>query len=280
MNKKEILFYLQQHGLAPNKLYGQHFLYNEKYLGAIVSAINLQESDCILEIGPGLGAVTKRLPAHVKKVIAVEIDAGFVRFLENEFSGTENVTIVHDDFLKTPPVKDCTLIFGNLPYNISSQIVFRIAEHYTVPRCCFLVQKEMAQRLLASPGSAMYSAFTVGASLYFDVQKLFDIPPQAFYPAPKVYSTFIQLLRKSEIPLNETQKSAFEKLVATVFWARRKTLKSALKRSPYGRYDEAVIAQTLYSLGLHEKVRGEELPLNTFIALAKCFAYNGNEQME
>lgn len=274
LNKKEILSYLQSQGLSPNKAYGQHFLISEKYIEAIVTAISPGPCDCILEIGPGPGILTAPLSGSSKKLVCVEIDAGFVRLLKDKFEAMTQVTIVHDDFLKMPPVKECNKIVGNLPYNVSSQIIFKVAKHYTAPHCFFLIQKEMAGRLLAKPASAMYSAFTVGVQLYFDVNRLFDIPPHAFYPAPKVHSTFVELTRKKEMPLQENERDVFEQLVATAFWARRKMLKTALKRSPYIQYSESFIAGAFEALGFEHNVRGEELSLNDFIALAQYCAHH------
>ncbi len=268
MNKKEILLRLQEQGLSPNKAYGQHFLVTEKYIEAIVTAINPQPHDVILEIGPGTGILTVPLTERVKRIIAVEIDAGFVRVLKERFAEA-HVTIVHDDFLKLHPAEECTKVVGNLPYNVASQIIFKVAKYYTVSQCFFLIQREMADRLIAIPKSKSYSAFTVGIQLYFDVHKLFDIPPNAFYPPPKVHSTFVQLTRKKELPLTDSQIALFEQLVASAFWARRKMLKTALKRSPYINYDESFIAQAFEALGYDEKVRGEELSLDDFIALTK-----------
>lgn len=279
MNKKEILAYLKEAGLSPNKAYGQHFLISQKYIEAIVTAISPQPDDCILEIGPGSGILTAPLSRLVKKLICVEIDAGFSRILAEQFAAMTQVTIVHDDFLKLPPIEGCTRIVGNLPYNVSSQIIFRVAKHYKASQCFFLIQKEMAARLIALPGSAMYSAFTVGVQLYFDVHKLFDIPLHAFYPAPKVHSTFVKLIRKKDIPLQNNEKEIFEQLVATAFWARRKMLKTALKRSPYGTYDESFIESAFDALGFDPKVRGEELSLQDFIALAQyCALHDKREQ--
>ncbi|MGB4270376.1 MAG: 16S rRNA (adenine(1518)-N(6)/adenine(1519)-N(6))-dimethyltransferase RsmA [Spirochaetota bacterium] len=274
MNKKEILAYLKSQGLSPNKAYGQHFLISQKYIEAIITAISPQPDDCILEIGPGPGILTAPLSRLVKKLFCVEIDAGFAKILTEQYAAMAQVTIVHDDFLKVPPIEGCTRIVGNLPYNVSSQIIFRVAKHYSASQCFFLIQKEMAGRLVALPGSDMYSAFTVGVQLYFDVRKLFDIPPHAFYPAPKVHSTFVQLIRKDKMPLQDKEKEIFEQLVATAFWARRKMLKTALKRSPYGTYDESFIARAFEALGFDSTVRGEELSLQDFIALAQYCAYH------
>ncbi|MCX8124032.1 MAG: 16S rRNA (adenine(1518)-N(6)/adenine(1519)-N(6))-dimethyltransferase RsmA [Spirochaetes bacterium] len=268
MNKKEILSLLEHAGLAPNKVYGQHFLIMEKYIEAIVTAISPQPNDIILEIGPGPGILTEPISSLVKKLICVEIDAGFVRVLKERFTDM-HITIVHDDFLKLPAIGECTKVVGNLPYNVASQIIFKVAKYYTVPHCFFLIQKEMAERLIAKPKSKNYSAFTVGVQLYFKVQRLFDVPPNAFYPPPKVHSTFVQLTRKKELPLTQSQITLFEQLVESAFWARRKMLKTALKRSPYITFDELYIAQAFEVLGFDTKVRGEELSLDDFIALTK-----------
>jgi 16S rRNA (adenine1518-N6/adenine1519-N6)-dimethyltransferase len=274
LNKKEILAYLQSQGLSPNKAYGQHFLISQKYIEAIVTAISPKPDDCILEIGPGPGILTAPLSRLARKLVCVEIDAGFVRLLQEQFAEKAQVTIVHDDFLKMPPVEGCTRIVGNLPYNVSSQIIFKVAKHYSAGECFFLIQKEMAGRLVALPQSAMYSAFSVGVQLYFEVHRLFDIPPHAFFPAPKVHSTFVQLTRKKEMLLQNTEKEIFEQLVATAFWARRKMLKTALKRSPYVQYSEDFITTAFEALGFGPNVRGEELSLNDFIALAQYCAHH------
>ncbi|HQQ49598.1 MAG TPA: rRNA adenine N-6-methyltransferase family protein [Spirochaetota bacterium] len=139
MNKKEILSWLQQYGLAPNKMYGQHFLFHEKYIEAIVTAISPCSADVVLEIGPGLGVLTQRLSEHAKKVIAVEIDAGFVEVLQSRFANNSRVTIVHNDFLKTNPCHECTVLTGNLPYNIAYRLFLQ--QHITIQQpivffCC------------------------------------------------------------------------------------------------------------------------------------------------
>ncbi len=274
LNKKEILSYLKACGLSPNKAYGQHFLISEKYIEAIVTAISPAQTDVILEIGPGPGILTAPLSRLATKIICVEIDAGFVRLLQERFSEMTQVTIVHNDFLKLPPVSGCTRIVGNLPYNVSSQIIFKVAKQYTASHCFFLIQKEMADRLLSKPGNKNYSAFTVGVQLYFEVQRLFDVPPAAFYPQPNVHSTFVQLTRKKAIPLQENEKELFEQLVATAFWARRKMLKTALKRSPYITCDDEYITKAFKELGFDPTVRGEELSLDDFIALAQYYAHH------
>ena len=204
--------------------FGQHFLRDTTIIGNIIQAIAPAAGDDILEIGPGDGALTDPLLAAGANITAVEIDRDWAGALQQRYK--ERVRVIIADILQTGMITTpTTRIVGNLPYNISTPLLLRLSR---TPMCDahVMVQKEVADRLCAPVGTAAYGRLTVSAGLRLDIKMLFDVPPQAFSPPPKVNSTVLRMTPK---PKTETTAGAmFEPLLRAAFQHRRKTLKNAL----------------------------------------------------
>ncbi len=269
MNRREVIEICGARGLSPNKKLGQNFLVSGDAAARIIEALSLTEEDRVLEIGPGLGAITGGLVEQAGHTTAVEIDSGLARALEERFSGREGFTLIHADFLKADPGDDFTVIVSNLPYYCSTEILFRIADDFSAPRVYVMLQKELGDRILSKPGTKSYGALTVGLGFHFTASALFAVPGSAFYPAPDVTSVFMALRRRSEPLLKrEAERELFHRLVRAAFWGRRKTLVRALAESPHVRFPRETALGAMDRLGLKRDARGETLGLEEFAGLA------------
>jgi 16S rRNA (adenine1518-N6/adenine1519-N6)-dimethyltransferase len=212
------------------KSLGQHFLKDENIIDKIIESLSEHSFNQLLEVGPGAGALTKaliKLPSvHFK---AVELDDEKIAYLKNKFPTLKD-KIIAADFLKIDqPFEDKFTVIGNFPYNISTQILFKILEwKENVPVVIGMFQKEVAERAAANPGSKVYGVLSVLIQAYYDVEYLFDVSPDCFNPPPKVMSGMIRLTRKSTNLIVKSER-AFWVLVKTAFNQRRKTLRNALK---------------------------------------------------
>jgi 16S rRNA (adenine1518-N6/adenine1519-N6)-dimethyltransferase len=211
---------------------GQHFLHDEHIAEKISNTLTLKGYDTILEIGPGMGVLTKYLVEKGKEVIAMDLDSESIAYLKEHYP-QENLRIVEDDFLKTNleslVANKPFAITGNFPYNISSQIVFKALEHRQwVPEFTGMFQKEVAQRICESHGSKTYGILSVLTQAFYTTEYLFTVKPGVFNPPPKVDSGVLRLRRKEEftLPCNER---LFFSVVKTAFQQRRKTLRNSLK---------------------------------------------------
>ena len=218
--------------VKPKKYLGQHFLKDENIARKIADTLSLEGYDNVLEIGPGMGVLTKYLLDKPIKTHVIELDSESVVYLKNHFSNRD-LTIFEADFLKFDLSKIFQnhqfAIIGNFPYNISSQIVFKALEHRAlIPEFSGMFQKEVAQRICAKEGSKTYGILSVLTQAFYEAQYLFTVPPTVFNPPPKVDSGVLLLKRKSnfQLPCNE---SLFFKIVKTSFQQRRKTLRNSLK---------------------------------------------------
>ncbi len=222
-------------GLAPKKWMGQNLLVEPSYLGMIVDAARISEGDHIVEIGAGLGSLTKELVRRNVIVWAIEIDSGFFRELEATFINEPSVRLIHKDVLKfdfRSLASDIgkLKVVANLPYSLSSRLVYTFQENRDIfDFAVVMLQKEVAERLVAGPGSRDYGALTVLLAATAKAQALFDIPPSAFYPKPEVVSTLIRIVFPDPPPYNVTDHKTLTKLVKAGFSSRRKTLRNALK---------------------------------------------------
>ncbi len=221
------------HGVRPKKFLGQHFLNDKNIANKIVDALSWEgDFETILEIGPGTGALTVHLiNRSFKKLILLEIDRESIKWLRKNILG-DNINIVEGDFLKLnigDLSKSDMSIIGNFPYNISSQIFFKIldAKHQIKEVVCML-QKEVGERICASHGSKTYGILSVLIGAYYHSKLLFIVHPGVFIPPPKVDSAVIKLVRKENTKL-ECDESLFKKIVKQGFQNRRKTLRNALK---------------------------------------------------
>lgn len=229
------------------KSLGQNFLVDNNYIEKIVSALSLTKEDTVIEIGPGRGALTEKLVEKAGQVIAVEIDNYLVPFLKDKFSQNDNFSVVHEDALeidfcalvKNSPKNSEQLIVNsaklvaNLPYYISTAILQRLIEQ----RECFsalvlMLQREVVDRITAEPGNSERGFLTVLTEAYMQAEKLFDVPPNAFRPAPKVWSSVVRLVPKSEEEAGINDEKSFRELVSAGFAFKRKTILNNFKNAP------------------------------------------------
>ena len=250
--------------VSPKKFLGQHFLIDENISKKIVDAVNLKEFDKIVEIGPGKGALSKYLFDFSDKLILIEYDTESVEFIKSSFK-KHNPNIVKKDFLKYN-LKDVltqtskNLIIGNFPYNISSQIIFKILENYLlVGNLIGMFQKEVAERIISKPNSKEYGIISVRTQLLYDVKILFDVSPNVFFPKPRVNSSVISMTRKKNININFDLK-LFDRLVKLSFQQRRKKIKNSLKKLDI---KENILEDSIFGL------RPEQLSVNDFIRLTQ-----------
>ena len=237
---------------------GQHFLTDQQIIHKIIEAVRATEPKCLLEVGPGGGAITEALmsiPGVDFK--AVEIDDDKVDYLHHHFPGLKN-RIIHADFLSIQkPFDEPFVIVGNFPYNISTEILFKVLEWKEhVPVIIGMFQKEVAQRVAAGPGSKEYGVTSVLIQPYYDIQYLFDVAPGCFRPPPKVMSGVIRLTRTTR-PFNVRSEKDYRLLVKTAFGQRRKKLRNPLK--PF--FSQEVLQEPLFDK------RPEELSTHDFALL-------------
>lgn len=240
------------------KSLGQHFLKDENVCKQIVDELKADDFSQLLEVGPGGGALTKyllQLPAIDFK--AVELDNEKVQFLEHTYPGIKD-RIIHKSFLDIdPPFEGQFTVVGNFPYNISTQILFKILEwREQVPLSIGMFQKEVAERAASKPGSKVYGVLSVLVQAFYSVEYLFDVSPGSFNPPPKVVSGVIRLRRREDVPAMKTER-AFFNLVKTAFNQRRKQLRNAVK----GLFDENELKDELFNK------RAEVLSVEDFAAL-------------
>jgi 16S rRNA (adenine1518-N6/adenine1519-N6)-dimethyltransferase len=256
--------------LPARRKWGQHFLARPETAERIVDAARVEPNDSVLEIGPGDGALTRPLSRRAARVVAVEIDPLRAQFLERELGG-DRVVILRGDALSRPPgdwlreggVAGGGVLVANLPYNVATPIVQAAVEDPAIRRSVVTVQREVARRLVARPGDDAYGYLSVRTSARADARILFDLPPGAFRPAPKVTSSVVALAPRAE-PLAAEERDAALRLASLGFGARRKTLANALSRlAPKAEWERA-----LEALGFDARVRAEELSLENFLALA------------
>jgi 16S rRNA (adenine1518-N6/adenine1519-N6)-dimethyltransferase len=257
---------------------GQNFLVDPNLQRKIVLALDAEADDTIIEIGPGRGALTRHLAGTGARLVAVELDHELAASLGREFDGNDHVTIRHGDILDFDPAglaldggggvsKGALKVVGNIPYNITSPILFRLLEWRPPPeRIVLMVQQEVADRILASPGEKAYGALTVGVRAQADVERLFSVGRNAFRPVPAVESTVIRIRpRPSAAP---GTGRPLRSLTRAAFGMRRKQMQKILRTAPgYGLGPEPA-ESVLAELGLRPEDRPETLDPETFVRLA------------
>ncbi len=249
--------------VKPKKHLGQHFLKDESIAERIAGILSGQGYEQIMEIGPGTGVLTRFLLQRPEELYVVELDSESVVFLEQNFPQLQQ-HILPADFLKLDIEKQMVkpfAVIGNFPYNISSQIVFKILENrHRIPEFGGMFQKEVAERIVAGPGSKTYGILSVLTAAYYEGEYLFTVEPGVFYPPPKVRSGVIRLKRKENYHLPCHEKS-FIRVVKSAFNQRRKTLRNSLKSLNLSL--EAVEPELL-------KLRPEQVDLQGFIHITNC----------
>ncbi len=253
------------------KRLGQHFLIDKNIVRKIVNSFAPSENDLIVEIGPGKGILTEELIKHSQNLILVEIDTELFKELQQKFTGIKiiNRDILECDF-STDFFQNKYRLIGNLPYYITSQILFKIFDNYkSVTDVLIMIQKEVAERIVARPSTKEYGILSVFAQFYSNPVILFNVSKNVFRPKPEIDSSIIHLKIKNEIPLNKIEEEAFRKIVKTAFNQRRKTLKNSLQN--LFNENEIVRKEKFFALDFDFSKRSENLSLDDFIYLAKNF---------
>lgn len=247
------------------KRFGQNFLVDPQVINDIVSAVAPQRSDCVVEIGPGLGALTTPLLGRLDHLHVVEIDRDIVARLRQQFPA-ERLTIhagdaLAFDFGALPEDGKPLHVVGNLPYNISTPLLFHLANYADqVFDMHFMLQKEVVERMVAAPGRADFGRLSVMLQYRFVMDWLLDVPPESFDPAPKVDSAVVRLIPRPSPELQARDEALLGKVVTAAFAQRRKMLRNTLK----GILDDSALGE----LGIAPTARAEELPVEKFVAMA------------
>lgn len=277
---KEII---KKYGIRLTKSLGQNFLKDEYVVDDIIESASVTEDDLVLEIGPGIGSMTTNLAQRAGKVIAVEIDKHLMEALNANLSEYSNVLVVNQDIMKTDvsklisentlredgtPYKSVKVV-ANLPYYITTPIIMKLLEENPgINTMVFMVQKEVAERMVAAPGSKTYGALSVAVQFYSEARIMFTVPPHCFIPQPEVDSSIIRLDILTE-PKNEVlDRKIFFRVVKAAFEQRRKKLLNAIMNTGNFNISKEDLSNMLLELGLDENVRGEVLSILQFTQLA------------
>ncbi|MEE1013621.1 MAG: 16S rRNA (adenine(1518)-N(6)/adenine(1519)-N(6))-dimethyltransferase RsmA [Clostridia bacterium] len=277
----ELKALLARHGFAFSKSLGQNFLIDEGVLEKITDASELTPDTCALEIGPGAGTLTQRLAARAKKVVAIEIDSALIPILEETMAAFDNFTLVHQDVM-TVNLKELTeaqfggvpfCVAANLPYYITTPIVMGLLEsRLPVTSMTLMVQKEVAERMAAKPGTKDYGALSVAVQYYTRPRIVCKAEPHCFLPQPKVASTVVNLEVLPEPSVSVKDEKRFFQIVKSAFGQRRKTLLNALSKSPYLSVEKEAVLAALTQMGLDPAIRGEKLTVTQFAQLTDLLA--------
>ena len=268
---------LRSHGISAKKKYGQNFLIDPRVLEDTVSAAGIGPEDFVLEIGPGIGTLTQYLASAAGRVYAIEIDRSLFPVLEDTLSGWKNVTLAEGDILKTDvaeivrrenggrPVKAA----ANLPYYITTPVIMALlTSGAPITGMTFMVQKEVADRMQASPGTKEYGALSLAVRYYAEPRVVRDVPPSSFIPQPGVVSSVIHLEKHASPPVDVKDEKLLFSVIKASFGQRRKKLINGLASAggPCASREEA--AEALLSAGIDPGIRGERLSLEEFAAVA------------
>lgn len=252
------------------KRFGQNFLHDQRVIQRIISAIRPRESDVLLEIGPGQGALTGGLLETGCTLRAVELDRDLVVMLEQRFGSNPRFQLQQGDALDielTSITSEMVRVVGNLPYNISTPLIFHLLKQSnTIVDMHFMLQKEVVERLAAGPGNRDYGRLSIMTQYFCQIEPLFEVPPGAFSPQPKVQSAVVRLTPYRSLPHPAQSVLALQNVVRTAFNQRRKTLRNAVQT--------LLNAEQISALGIDPGARPETLTLAEFVALADCL----NEQ--
>lgn len=271
---------LAQYKLSLKKSLGQNFLTDDRILERIVEAADLDENAGVIEIGPGIGALTERLSDRAKKVVAVELDQRLVPVLREIFQKRSNIEIIHGDALQVDFHKIISDNFGecnsihvvaNLPYYVTSPILIRLLEEkLSLQNIVIMIQKEVADRLVAKPGTKDYSSLSVLVQYYTETSMVTKVPSHVFVPRPNVDSAVVRLTRRATPAVEVSNEGLFFKVVRASFAQRRKTLLNTLHSNLFSHLAKAEVEQLLTQTGIDPKRRGETLHLTEFAALTEA----------
>ena len=259
-------------GHTARKRFGQNFLHDDYVIGKIVAAIAPKNEQNLVEIGPGLGALTDPVCEEVDRLTVIELDRDLAKRLRQHPFNSEKLNVIEQDAMtmdfcalsKEMPDSDRKLrVFGNLPYNISTPLMFHLFDHAPcIEDMHFMLQKEVVNRLAAGPGSKSYGRLSVMAQYYCHVIPVLNVPPGAFNPPPKVDSAVVKLVPHSVPPVQVESLSTLERVCAQAFNQRRKTIRNSLK--------DCLSEEEITELGLDPKCRAETLSLTDFATIANA----------
>lgn len=275
---QETMFLLNKHHITPNKSLGQNFLINDKVIETTIEEAHISKEDLVIEIGPGLGTLTCYLLEKAKKVIAIELDDRMVKIVKERFALYPNFEILQADVLKVDlqkliqkerkenKIKEVKIV-ANLPYYITTPIIMKLLEdNLEIESITVMVQKEVAERLVATPGEKLAGAITYSVQYYCKTEKVIEVPKESFIPAPEVESEVIKLTLREKPPVEVKDKNQFFKLIKVSFMQRRKTFLNGVSNS--GLIDKQKLRKILEELGIEETIRGENLRLEQFAQIA------------
>ena len=271
----EIKDLLGRHGFHFSKSMGQNFLIEDWVPYDIAHCSDADAGYGVLEIGPGIGPLTKELSELAEKVVSVELDRSLLPILKETMHGRDNVEIIAGDILKTDipalveeKFKGLTpIVCANLPYNITSPLLSAFLDAKCFSVITVMIQREVAQRICAAPGTSAYGAFSVYCQYHAETEILFDVPPTCFLPAPKVTSSVIRLVPRSAPP-EVDDEAHFFRVVRAVFNQRRKTLLNGLTAGFGSQLSKEVIATIIEDCGLPADIRGERLGIVEFAMIS------------
>lgn len=271
----ETKFIMKKYGIRANKSLGQNFLIDDAVVSKIIDASDISKNDLIIEIGPGLGTLTSLLLEKSKKVICIELDSKMINILHDRFSLYDNIEIINEDVLKVNlndliekekkqnEIKDVKVV-ANLPYYITTPIIMKLLEdELDLSSIIVMVQKEVADRLIAIPGEKNTGAITYSVYYYASSEKILEVPNTAFIPEPEVTSEVIRLNIRKEPVVNPKNVDLMKKIIKNAFTQKRKTLINSLTNTKIFS-SKQVGEEILKNLKIDEKIRPEELTLQQF----------------
>ena len=280
-NPQKTIEVLQKYNFTFQKKFGQNFLIDPHVLDKIIAAAEITKDDFVLEIGPGIGTLTQYLAEAAREVVAVEIDSSLIPILEDTLSSYDNVSVINEDVLKVDlkklaeernggkPIK----VVANLPYYITTPIIMGLFEsHVPLKSLTVMVQKEVALRMQAGPGTKDYGALSLAVQYYADPYLAANVPPNCFMPRPNVGSAVIRLTRFEETPVKVKDEALLFRLIRASFNQRRKTLQNGLVNSPELHFSKEQVAAAIETLGVSPSIRGESLMLEQFAALCNALS--------
>ena len=277
VNPQKTIEVIQKNEFAFQKRFGQNFLVDARVLDKIIQSAGVTKEDCVLEVGPGIGTMTQALSEAARQVVAVEIDDHLIPILQETLKECPNVKVIHGDILKTDVKaiadkynKGCPLhVIANLPYYITTPIIMGLFESgVPLKSITIMVQKEVAERMQAGPGTKDYGALSLAVQYYAEAYIAAYVPPNCFMPRPNVGSAVIRLTCYENAPVQVKDEHLMFRLIRASFNQRRKTLANGLTNSAEVPFGKEAIQQAIEKMGWNPSVRGEALTLAQFAALS------------
>lgn len=292
INPQNTIQFMKQHGISAKKRFGQNFLIDKRVLERIIEGAEITKQDTVLEIGPGIGTLTQALCEAAGYVLAVEIDKDMIPLLEENLADCDNYEIINDDVLRVDikqliddRQKNAALgsserikVAANLPYYITTPIIMQLLEsRLPIASITIMVQKEVADRMQAAPGSSDYGALSLAVQYYTKAEITAKVPPNCFIPRPGVDSAVITLKCYEEAPVAVKDDRYMFRLIKAAFAQRRKTLVNALKNDAGLKLTREQVEAAVTKLGIDINIRGERLSLGEFAMLSDILCGNATE---